>query len=226
MAATSTSSDIWTSATKLISANFATFVIMIVLFVVVSAIIFLIFGAIEGQIIGGFAFGFGGFGFNYGALAIVMAIQAVIEAFVFLWFIGVFYRLADAFVQKQKTVNYVSLLTQGIHDALAHPNTLIAMAALGFVGGLLGTFLGGFGYLATFLTSIFLAGAIGIGLVAFIKQKAPWYNFWDTFAEVNKASPNAGIMLYLTLLVELVPILNLIEVVMIPLSVMLLSQKK
>lgn len=226
MATVGSSNDIWKSATKLISDNFTEFIIMIVLFVVVSLVILFIFGAIEGQIIGRFIFGFGSSGINYTGLAIVEAIQAVVLAFVYLWFIGVFYRLAEAFMQKQKSVNYVALVGQGVHDALAHPNVLVAMAALGFVGGLIGAFLGGFGYLASFLTSIFLAGAIGIGLVAFIKQSAPWFNFWDTFSQINKASSNAGIVLYLTLLVELVPFLNLIEMVMIPFAVIILSQKK
>ena len=205
----------------MISANFAPFVIMVILFIVASAIIFLVFSAIEGQILGRFFLGI-----DYGALAIVTAIQAALIAFVYLWFIGAFYRLADEFKAKTKNINYVSLVSQGLHDALAHPNTLLAMAALAFVGGLIGTFLGGFGYLAIFIESIFIAGAIGIGLAAFVADKAQWYNFWDLFAQVNKESSNAGIILYLTLLVELVPILNFIEVAMIPVAVMLLSQKK
>ncbi|MCW6159936.1 MAG: hypothetical protein LVQ95_02500 [Candidatus Micrarchaeales archaeon] len=215
------SSDIWNNTMKMVSANFAPFVIMIILFVVASAIIFLVFGAIEGQIVGRFFFGV-----DYTALAIVTAIQAALIAFVYLWFIGAFYRLADEFKAKSTNINYVNLVSQGLHDALAHPNTLLAMAALAFVGGLIGTFLGGFGYLAIFIESIFIAGAIGIGLAAFVAQKTQWYNFWDLFAQVNKESSNAGIMLYLTLLVELVPVLNIIEVAMIPFSVMLLSQKK
>ena len=209
MAATKPKNDLWANVTASIGNNLLSFVIMIIIFIV----IWLIFGAIFGAL--------AGYGGIVGA-AIFSAIGAAITSVITLWFSASLYEMCDSIIAK-KSVEFASNLETGFNRAMKKQNVLVAVAVIGFVGALIGALLGN-GIIGLLVRGLFMAAVLGIALVAFTKNGK--LNFTGTFNAVNRASSNSGLFLYLTVIVMIIPIVQLLALIMAPVCVMILDMSK
>jgi hypothetical protein len=196
-----------------------------VIFAVIAFIVNWVFTQITiGAIINAVYTG-GSFGITAG---IILAIGGAIGGFIYLWYVGALNEMV-ANVSSKKNVDYVASITAGAKGALGSKNGLYAVLGLGFLSGLIGgTGLLGYGYATSFVAALFIAAYTGVALVAYAGSKG--LNFVQVFQNVNKSSSNAGLFLFLTVLVALLGFLSLYVLVLVfimtPIAVVILKQNK
>ena len=220
--------DLWDSSVKFVTGHITEFIVMLIIFIVISFVIDAIFGAIALGASGAVTLGYGAYGYAphiSGIYSIIAAVGGAVGAFITLWFIASLYELVG--VIGAGSVDYVKTVQNGLNRTFANTNLLVIVVAIGFVAELFNSMwalLGiGIGSAIAFavIAGVFTAAYVGIALSGMTKRSE--INFLNVFSDVNGRSSTAGIFLYITVGIAIIPILNILQFLLVPLAVTILA---
>ncbi len=209
------SGNLWKSAAAVLTGNIAVFVIIAIVFVIIGYALSYVLGTLSG-----ISFLYSGIG-SY----ILAGVSGAVLALVVLWYVdGVI--AVYGHIKDKKDVDYVSCITGSLGKVFSDANTAILMAGIGFVAGIVSTFLGtvGAGALGAIVYGILAAVYTAVALVSANGERPVNPNFVETFQKVNGMSGNAGIYLWVTVLVGIIPGFGIVQTLMLPLGALVMNQ--
>ncbi|MEM0201007.1 MAG: hypothetical protein QXD23_01230 [Candidatus Micrarchaeaceae archaeon] len=206
--------DLFDNALKIIESNIVNFFIMFVLFIIIFFIIYGIFTIIISLTIGLFF------------RSLLPGFQTALSLIILTWYISSLGEMSKS-ILNNKTVDYVNAIIKGLYNLKINFSPVLIIAILGFIGGFIEQLTFGNGFLGyglfnfSVIQGIFYLIAIGIALSEFVGKKNG-INFTHLFNKINKISPNAGISLYIIVLISIIPIGEVLQILIMGFPVIII----
>ena len=220
-------SELWDKSTKLLYSHPADYIFTLLIFVIIFVIISVVFYATLDAVAfrslyvsTSYFSGSAVFIYNPVVAGIVELVYGALLAIIGACFIASLYE-TTASIAAGRQVDYAKVVLAGTNRLLAKMNTVIAVAVVGAIGGLISGLLIAIGLLGNFIGGLLVALWVGMALTG-LSAKAD-INFLRAFGEIGAKSSNSSAILYVTLLVAIVPVVGpMLAFLLAPLAVIIL----
>ncbi len=152
-------------------------------------------------------------------------VSSAISFFILAWYISSLGDVSKSLISNTMP-NYINSIFNSLSLMMNNLFPTLIIVILGFIGGVVAGVLPGFSLGASyfgnlFIEGLFYAAATGIALSE-LTGKRNGINFTHIFNKINSTSSNAGVTLYILVLLPVIPVLGFIQGLLLGLAVLII----